>query len=109
MPDPSAPDVPRSQATPLIEQVGDAVIDLLPREWDEAVLEVSADRGGPTHAISHPRRRGAWVAPSIELARRTGELLALFRRHGRAWTRARVEVTRTTDGVWDYTADFGFE
>ena len=108
-PAPTADDLPRDAIQALIDRVGNAVIDLLPPEWDEAVLEVTVDRAGPTHAISHPRRRGSWVAPSIALSRLTEEPLALFARHGKPWTRAKVEVIRTADGVWDYAADFGLD
>lgn len=102
--------IPRHEVDALVSAVGDAVIDLLPPDWDAAVLDVTTGRGWPVHTISHPRRRdAAWVAPSAALARLTAELLATFARHGRPWDRAKVEVTADADGAWDYTADFGFD
>ncbi|MDB5295005.1 MAG: hypothetical protein JWO31_988 [Phycisphaerales bacterium] len=110
MPDQPLPDIPQADLEPLVAAVGNAVIDLLPDDWDAAVLDVTAAAdGGLAHAITHPRRARAWVAPSIELAARTADLLAPFRARGEPWTRARVEVDRTADGEWGYEVGFSFD
>ena len=101
---------PRGDVDPLIGRIGNALIDLLPPDWESAMLDVTARPGGTVHSITNPHRRAeaTWVTASPELAQLTRDLLATFARHHRPWTRARITVTQTADGVWDYAADFDF-
>jgi hypothetical protein len=102
-----------AEQEPIVAEVVNALLGILPDEWDAALLrlELTSYEGGVTgckHAISSPAGLRDFVDPSDALYEATGNLAALFQRYGRPWKRATLRVASTSGEAWDYTIDFEY-
>lgn len=95
----------QDEQTPILEDIGSALIEATPQHWRAAVLELATTHPatgvvGLQHCITSPEGYGDLVAPTDELMEAGKRLQALCERHGQLFSRVIFEIRRDPDDEW---------
>jgi hypothetical protein len=106
------PDIQELQA-PLIEEIGGALIDLLPQHWTAAVLELTVTNNpdgtvGNNHAIRSPQGHRDIVVAGPPLYDATRRLQLLCYEHGHKFTKLTFRVHSDPKGEWSFDSDWQY-
>ncbi len=98
---------------PLLEEMGGALIDLLPERWNAATLEVTVTRNPEgtqaiNHSIRNPQGLSDVVVVSPALADVVRRLQLICDEHGHKFTKLTFRVSCDSQGEWDFDSEWQY-
>jgi hypothetical protein len=102
------------EMTPILANIGRALIAGTPEHWTSAHLELITSRPGPgminlSNTITSPDGHREPVRPSDELLEATNQLQLLHERWHRMFHRALFTVALEADGEWRWDVHWEYE
>jgi len=97
----------QDEQTPILQDIGSALIEATPQHWRVAVLELATTHlatgvVGLQHCVTSPEGHGDLVMPTDELMEATRRLQALCEQHGQLFSRVVFEIRCDSDDEWHF-------